>query len=57
MTRRFFQIDKILKEEARSDDTLGGMVTTLTVAGTLGSDLVIGHIGDSRAYLLGLLTR
>ena len=28
------------------------MGTTLTVAGTLGSDLVIGHIGDSRAYLL-----
>ena len=52
MTQRFFQIDKILKEEASSDDTLGGMGTTLTVAGTLGSDLVIGHIGDSRAYLL-----
>ncbi len=28
------------------------MGTTLTVAGTLGNDLVIGHIGDSRAYLL-----
>jgi PPM family protein phosphatase len=52
MNQRFFQIDKILKEEASSDNTLGGMGTTLTVAGTLGSDLVIGHIGDSRAYLL-----
>lgn len=52
MTDRFFQIDQILKEEARVDDTLGGMGTTLTVAGTLGRDLVIGHIGDSRAYLL-----
>ena len=52
MNQRFFEIDKILKEEARSDDTLGGMGTTLTVAATLGSDLVIGHIGDSRAYLL-----
>jgi protein phosphatase len=28
------------------------MGTTLTVAGTLGNNLVIGHIGDSRAYLL-----
>lgn len=52
MTRRFFQIDKILKEEANSDYALGGMATTLTVAGILGNDLVIGHIGDSRAYLL-----
>jgi len=52
MTRRFLQIDRILKEEAKSDDALGGMATTLTVAGTLGSELVIGHIGDSRAYLL-----
>jgi PPM family protein phosphatase len=52
MTARFFQIDKILKEEARSDDDLGGMGTTLTVAGILGNDLVVGHVGDSRAYLL-----
>lgn len=52
MTQRFFQIDKILKDEAKGDDTLGGMGTTLTVAGILGNDLVIGHIGDSRAYLL-----
>jgi PPM family protein phosphatase len=52
MNQRFFEIDKILKEEATSDETLGGMGTTLTVAGTLGTDLVLGHIGDSRAYLL-----
>jgi serine/threonine protein phosphatase PrpC len=52
MTKRFFQIDELLKEEARGDDRLSGMGTTLTVAGTFGSDLVIGHIGDSRAYLL-----
>ena len=52
MTERFFQIDKILKDEALADDSLEGMGTTLTVAGTLGRELVIGHIGDSRAYLL-----
>ncbi|HSE33425.1 MAG TPA: protein phosphatase 2C domain-containing protein [Pyrinomonadaceae bacterium] len=52
MTDRFFQIDKILKDEAKVDDTLEGMGTTLTVAGTLGRDLVVGHVGDSRAYLL-----
>lgn len=52
MTQRFFQIDQILKDEARGDNQFGGMGTTLTVAGILGNDLVIGHIGDSRAYLL-----
>ena len=52
MTRRFFQIDKTLRAEAESDRTLEGMGTTLTVAGTLDNDLVLGHVGDSRAYLL-----
>jgi len=40
MTRRFFKIDKILRDEADRDDTLEGMGTTLTVAGALGT--VIG---------------
>lgn len=52
MIQRFFQIDELLKEEARSNSELDGMGTTLTVAGILGNDLVLGHIGDSRAYLL-----
>ena len=52
MTRRFFQIDKILREEAARDEALEGMGTTLTVAGMLGNSLVLGHVGDSRAYLL-----
>lgn len=52
MTRRFFQIDKTLREEGARDESLEGMGTTLTVAGMLGSDLVLGHVGDSRAYLL-----
>jgi PPM family protein phosphatase len=40
-------------EKSVSDQQLRGMGTTLT-AGTLGTDgnLVIGHVGDSRAYLL-----
>ena len=52
MTERFFQIDDILRNEARNDQTLEGMGTTLTVAGALGNDLIIGHVGDSRAYLM-----
>lgn len=52
MTQRFLKIDETLKEKARWDATLRGMGTTLTVACTLGNDLIIGHVGDSRAYLL-----
>ncbi len=52
MSERFLQIDKSLRDKGKSDTTLKGMGTTLTVAGTLGNDLVIGHVGDSRAYLL-----
>lgn len=52
MAERFLEIDHVLRKEADKDHTLQGMGTTLTVAGTLGSDLIIGHVGDSRAYLL-----
>lgn len=52
MTQRFRQIDDDLREQATKNPALGGMGTTLTVAISLGADLVIGHIGDSRAYLL-----
>lgn len=52
VTQRFLQIDETLKQEAKWDATLSGMGTTLTVACKLGNDLVIGHVGDSRAYLL-----
>lgn len=40
-------------ERANADDALRGMGTTLT-AGVLGDDgtLLVGHVGDSRAYLL-----
>lgn len=52
MTDRFLQIDNIIRKEADDDETLRGMGTTLTVAGIIGNDLIIGHVGDSRAYLL-----
>lgn len=40
-------------ERANADDALRGMGTTLT-AGVLGDDdtLIVGHVGDSRGYLL-----
>ena len=52
MTERFLEIDDILRKEADRDQSLRGMGTTLTVAGAMGNDLIIGHVGDSRAYLL-----
>lgn len=52
MTDRFLQIDSAVRSEADNDYTLQGMGTTLTVAAVLGSNLFIGHVGDSRAYLL-----
>jgi protein phosphatase len=52
MTERFMNVDEALKGRAQNDRSLLGMGTTLTVAGALGNDLIVGHIGDSRAYLL-----
>ncbi len=52
MAQRFVQIDNILREQAELDSSLSGMGTTLTVAAAFGNDLIIGHIGDSRAYVL-----
>jgi protein phosphatase len=59
MRDRFLLIDKSIRAEAERVRSLRGMGTTLTVAGTLGSEVVIGHVGDSRAYLLraGKLTQ
>ena len=51
MIDRFLRIDETIREQAERDAALSGMGTTLTVAANLGSDLVIAHIGDSRAYL------
>ncbi len=40
-----------LIDESVDDPKLTGMGTTMTVAGSLGTSAIIGHIGDSRAYL------
>jgi PPM family protein phosphatase len=52
MTQRFRAIDNELRERGESDHALSGMGTTLTVVVTLGAEMVLSHIGDSRAYLL-----
>jgi protein phosphatase len=52
MTERYRQVDATLREEARADPSLAGMGTTMTLACSLGADLILAHVGDSRAYLL-----
>jgi protein phosphatase len=52
ITERFRQVDDALRDEAKYDSSFLGIGTTLTVAISLGATLLIGHIGDSRAYLM-----
>ncbi len=49
---RFRIVNTALVQEATAHATLSGMCTTMTAALSHGRDLVVGHVGDSRAYLL-----
>jgi len=51
MERRFRQIHKALNEQVRTDPSLFGMGTTMTLAVSHGADLFLTYLGDSRAYL------
>lgn len=48
---RYRRIHATLLDEGQGDPNLAGMGTTMTVAGSIGASVVLGHIGDSRAYL------
>ena len=48
---RFRDVNEAVVEQARHDPGLAGMGTTLTMALSLGTDLLIAHVGDSPAYL------
>jgi protein phosphatase len=52
MERRFQKVREVLVERAKGDPALRGMATTMTVACSLGPDLLTAHVGDSRAYVL-----
>ncbi len=45
------QVSAMLNERGREDSALRGMGSTLTAARSCGRDLLIVHVGDSRAYL------
>jgi protein phosphatase len=49
--QRFETVNAALVEQARRQPELQGMGTTLTMAISLGTDLLIVHVGDSPAYL------
>ena len=51
LDQRFGKIREALIERARLDPTLADMSTTMTLAVSHGADLVIAHVGNSRAYL------
>jgi protein phosphatase len=50
IARGYQQVDEVLRAEARADPKLWGMGTTMTLAYSLGADLFLGHVGDSRVY-------
>jgi protein phosphatase len=52
MEDRFQKVRDVLVGLAKKDPTLGGMATTMTLATSLGPELLIAHVGDSRAYAL-----
>jgi serine/threonine protein phosphatase PrpC len=44
-------VREVLIDKAKHDPGLRGMATTMTVACTVGSELLTAHVGDSRAYI------
>ena len=52
MKDRFRNVNAALLRDAAAHASLNGMCTTLTAAVTYGNDAIIGHVGDSSAYLL-----
>jgi protein phosphatase len=49
---RLQQVQSALIKRARAEPYLAGMGTTLTLAATLGTEVMLAQVGDSRAYLM-----
>jgi protein phosphatase len=49
--QRIHQVSDNLLQMAEDNPSLLGMGTTLTLAGSLGRELLVAHVGDSRVYL------
>lgn len=48
----FLQVNDLIYQKQLNDPVLSGMGTTLTVLWERESDVLLGHIGDSRAFLM-----
>ena len=48
----FREVDSEVSKQQANDPNLAGMGTTMTLAYSIGAEGFIGHVGDSRAYLL-----
>jgi protein phosphatase len=59
MLVRYQDVGAAIAGRAEEMPGLSGMGTTMTVGASLGTELFLGHVGDSRAYLLrgGTLTQ
>jgi protein phosphatase len=51
LANHYRRIHEALRDRGLADPNLAGMGTTMTLIGSLGTSAIIGHIGDSRAYL------
>ncbi len=52
IAERFLAADQAVHDEAARNPRAAGMGSTMTLAACLGANLFLGHVGDSRAYLL-----
>ena len=52
MEARWRKVQEALRQRGDREPALGQMGTTLSAAVSLGTRLVVGHVGDSRVYLL-----
>jgi PPM family protein phosphatase len=51
MSKRFEAVKDALEAEVDRDSSLSGMGTTMTFACIFNAELLVAHVGDSRAYL------
>jgi protein phosphatase len=51
MDQHLQEVDRRLARDAEQLPGLEGMRTTLTACAVVGAELIVGHVGDSRAYL------
>ena len=52
LAHAFQSANRAVHEQASGDEMLSGMGTTCTAAAIVGLELTLGHVGDSRAYLV-----